>query len=184
MVNSYIRRWLEIPISGTLSTVFMTRNKFGLNICPPSIKFVQCQTILRNALKNSPNAEIIELWKTTSTNKNIQYDVYTTTNEVIKAFRSNQENKLQDKLSTQGSFFNSISKFALSQLTKLWSAAQSSLPQNIFNFSIQYINNSLPTRQNLLRWNLSPTSDCSKCLQAETLLHVVSGCNSYLDRFP
>ena len=161
----------------------MTRNKFGLNICPPSIKFVQCQTILRNALKNSPNAEINELWKTTSTNKNIQYDVYTTTKEVIKAFRSNQENKLQDKLSTQGSFFNSISKFALSQLTKLWSAAQSSLPKNIFNFSIRYINNSLPTRQNLLRWNLSPTSDCSKCLQAETLLHVVSGCNSYLDRF-
>ena len=161
----------------------MTRNKFGLNICPPSIKFVQCQTVPRNALKNSPNAEINELWKTTSANKNIQYDVYTTTKEVIKAFRSNQENKLQDKLSTQGSFFNSISKFALSQLTKLWSAAQSSLPKNIFNFSIRYINNSLPTRQNLLRWNLSPTSDCSRCLQAETLLHIVSECNSYLDRF-
>ncbi len=28
----YIRRWLEIPISGTLCSVFMTRNKFGLNI--------------------------------------------------------------------------------------------------------------------------------------------------------
>ena len=119
IANSYIRRWLEIPISGTLSSVFMNRNKFGLNICPPSIKFMQCQTVLRNALKNSPNAEINELWKTTSTNQNIQYDVYSTTKEVIKAFRSNQENKLQNKLSTQGSFFNSISKFALSQLTKL-----------------------------------------------------------------
>ena len=128
----------------------MTRNKFGLDICPPSIKFEQCQTVLRNALKNSPNAEINELWKTTSTNKNIQYDVYTKTKEVIKAFRSNQETKLQDKLSTQGSFFNSISKFALSQLTNLWSVAQSSLPKNIFNFNIRYINNSLPTRQTCL----------------------------------
>ena len=115
--------------------------------------------------------------------KIFNFDVYTTTKEVIKAFRSNQGNKLQDKLSTQGSFLNSISKFALSQLTKLWSVAQSSLPKNIFNFSIRYINNSLPTRQNLLRWNLSPTSDCSRCLKAETLLHVVLGCNSYLDRF-
>ena len=70
VVNSYIRRWLEIPVSGTLSSVFMTRNKFGLDICPPSIKFVQCQTVLKNALKNSPNAEINELWKITSTNKN------------------------------------------------------------------------------------------------------------------
>ena len=42
LVNSYIRRWLEIPVSGTLSTIFMTRNKFGLNIIPPSVKFLQC----------------------------------------------------------------------------------------------------------------------------------------------
>ena len=58
IVNSYIRKWLDILISGTLSTVFLTRNKFGLNICPPSIKFTQCQTILCNALKTSPNEEI------------------------------------------------------------------------------------------------------------------------------
>ena len=166
MVNSYISRWLEIPISGTLSSVFITRNKFGLNICPPSIEFVQCQTVLRNTLKNSPIAEINDLWTTTSTNKNTQYDVHATTKEVIKAFHSNQETMLQNKLSAQGSFLNNVSKFALSQLTKLWSVAQSSLPKNIFNFSIWYINNSLPSCQNLLRWNLSPTSDCSRCLQA------------------
>ena len=76
VVNNYIRRWLEIPISGTLCSVFMTRNKFGLNIFPPSVKFLQCQTVLRNALKNYPNVEITELWKSTSTNKNIQYDIY------------------------------------------------------------------------------------------------------------
>ena len=161
----------------------MSRNRFGLHIIPPSVKFLQCQTTLRNALKTSPNVEINELWKSTSTNKNIQYDVYTTTKEVIKDFRSKEEHKLQNQLSTQGSFFKSISKFALSQLTKLWSMAQSNLPKNIFSFSIRYINNSLPTGQNLVRWNLSPTSDCRNCLQRETLLHVVAGCKSYLDRF-
>ena len=61
--------------------------------------------------------------------------------------------------------------------------AQSNLPKNIFSFSIRYINNSLPTGQNLVRWNLSPMSDCRNCLQRETLLHVVAGCKSYLDRF-
>ncbi len=183
VVNSYIRRWLEIPISGTLCSVFMTQNKFGLNIFPPSVKFLQCQTVLRKALKNSPNIEINELWKSTSTNKNIQYDVYTTTKEVIKDFRSTQENKLKDKLPAQGSFFNNVSKFSLSHLTKLWSMAQSNLPKNIFNFSIRYINNSLPTGQNLARWNLSPTSDCHSCLLPESLLHIVAGCQSYLKRF-
>ena len=39
-VNNHIRKWLDIPISGTLSIVFLTRNKFGLSICPPSAKFI------------------------------------------------------------------------------------------------------------------------------------------------
>ena len=39
IVNGYIRKWLDIPISGTLSTVFLERDKFGVNTCPPSVKF-------------------------------------------------------------------------------------------------------------------------------------------------
>ena len=183
IVNSYIRKWLDIPISGTLSTVFLTRNKFGLNICPPSIKFIQCQTVLRNALKTSPNEEINKLWKSTSSSKNIQYDVYHSTKQVLKNFRSGQEDKLHNKLPCQGSFFTNVTKFSLPQLTKMWSACPSNLPKNIFNFTIRYINNSLPTRQNLVKWALSPTSDCPQCLSPETLLHVVAGCQSYLQRF-
>ena len=41
----------------------------------------------------------------------------------------------------------------------------------------------LPMRQNLARWGISTTSDCSYCLAPETLLHVVAGCQSYLERF-
>ena len=137
IVNSYIRKWLEIPISGTLSNIFLTRNKFGLNICPPSIKFIQCQTVLRKALKFSPNESIKELWKSTSISKNIQYDVYKSTKQVLKDFRSGQEDKLQNRLTSQGSFFANITKFSLSQLTKIWSASQSNLPKNIFNFTVR-----------------------------------------------
>ena len=183
LVNSYIRKWLQIPISGTLSSIFLTRNKFGLNICPPSIKFIQCQTVLRKALKTSPNQDINELWKSTSNNKNIQYDVFNSTKQVLKDFRSGQEDKLQNHLTCQGSFFANVTKFALSKLTKIWCASQSKLPTNIFNFTVRYINNSLPTRQNLARWGITPSSDCSYCLAPETLLHVVAGCQSYLERF-
>ena len=45
--------FIDIPIFGTLSNVFLERNKFGLNICPPSVKFTQCQTVLRSSLKES-----------------------------------------------------------------------------------------------------------------------------------
>ena len=153
-------------MSGTLSNVFLTRNKFGLNVCPPSVMFTQCQTVSRNALKNSPNDCIRNLWKSTCDNTNIQYDVYTSTKEVLKSFNSGQEDKLKNHLLLQG-----VTKFSLStSLNNLWSKAQSSLPKGIYNFTIRYINNTLATRKNLTKWGIMSSSDCSLCLNPETLL--------------
>ena len=59
---------------------------------------------------------------------------------------------------------------------------QSNLPTNIFNFTIKYLNKSLPMRKNLSLWNLSQLSDCEFCLLPETLLHVVAGCKVYLEQ--
>ena len=167
----------------SFSNVYLTSNKFGLNIIPPSTKFIQCQTTIRTTLKSSPNESINHLWKLTKNHTNIQYDQYSATKEVIKSFRDNQENKLTNQLTSQGSFFTSISKFSLPQVNTIWSTCQSKLPKNIFNFTIRYINNSLPTRRNLQKWGLTSSSECSFCLHPESLLHVVAGCSSYLDRF-
>ena len=62
----------------------------------------------------------------------------------------------------------------------LSSSAQGTLPKNIFNFTVKYINNTLPTKKNLCRWGLSSTSDCSLCVKPESLLHVVARC-TYLN---
>ena len=179
----YIRKWLELPISATLSNVYLTSNKFGLNIIPPSTKFTQCQTTIQTSLKSSPNESITHLWKSIKNHTNIQHDQYSSTKEVIKSFRDSQENKLTTQLTSQGSFFNSVSKNSLPQANTIWSTCQSKLPKNIFNFTIRYINNTLPTRKNLARWGLSSSTECSFCLKPESLLHVVAGCNSYLNRF-
>ena len=139
--------------------------------------------MLRKALKSSPNESIKELWKSTNNNTNIQYDVYNSTKEVIKNFHLVHEDKLQNQFVCQGSFFSSVSQFSFHQLNKVWPSAQSKLPKNIYNFTIRYINNSLPTRKNLNKWGISSSSECTFCPNAETLLHVVAGCQSYLDRF-
>ena len=67
----------------------------------------------------------------------------------------------------------------------MWSSAQGNWPNNIFNFTIKYINNTLLTKKNLRKWGLSSTSDCSFCLKSESLLQVVAGCATHLndDRF-
>ena len=65
----------------------------------------------------------------------------------------------------------------------MWSSAQSNLPKNIYNFTVRYINNTLPTRKNLVKWGIANSPDCSFCLSSESLLHIVNGCQHYLDRF-
>ena len=129
------------------------------------------------------NQSITHLWKSTHNHTNMQYDQYNSTKEVLKSFRQDQEVKLNNKLLHQGSFFSSISKFLLSQVNRIWSTCQSKLPKNTFNFTNRYINNSLPTRKNLNKWGVSASSECSFCLHPETLLHVVAGCGSCLNRF-
>ncbi|CAB4043669.1 Hypothetical predicted protein, partial [Paramuricea clavata] len=181
IATKYIQKWLELPISATLSNVYLPQNKFGLNIILPSTKFIQCQTVSRSTLKASINEDINKLWSITSTNKNIQYDIYKNTKDVLKAFRNENEQRLQNHLISQGSFFSSIIKNSTSSFNSLWSSVQSRLPKNIFNFTVRYINNSLPTRKNLVKWGLSSSADCSFCSSPESLLHVISGCKAYLD---
>ena len=177
----YIRKWLDLPICATLSSTFLPCNKFGLNICPPSVKFSECQTVLCIALKSSPNADIRGLWKDTSNGPNLQYDAYRNTKDVLKSFRCKQEEKLNDYLVSQGSFFSAVKSQAHPKLNSMWSSAQGHLRKNIFNFTIKYMNNTLLTKINLCKWGLSSTSDCSFCLKPESLLHVVAGCSTYLN---
>ena len=101
IATKYFRKWLELPISATLSNVFLPKNKFGLNVILPSTKFVQCQTVSRSALRSSINENIRELWSVTSSNRNIQYDIYTNTKDVLKAFREKNEQRLQNNLISQ-----------------------------------------------------------------------------------
>jgi hypothetical protein len=84
IASTYIPKWLVLPISATLSNVLLPHNKFGLNIILPSTKFLQCQIVSRKALMSSPNEAINNLWKDTSNHKNVQYDKYKNTKDVLR----------------------------------------------------------------------------------------------------
>ena len=57
-VVRFVRKWLDLPISATLSGISLPRNQFDLNLLLPSVKFLQCQTVLRTALEYSSNDAI------------------------------------------------------------------------------------------------------------------------------
>jgi hypothetical protein len=184
--DSKVLRFLWFPLSITLASAKSITWSWVHACFATFDPFLLCSTFLTCSdffVFREPNQSINQLWKSTNTHTNIQYDFYNSTKEVLKDFRSEHEDKLKNQLTCQGSFFSNVTKFSLSHLNKVWSTAQSKLPKNIYNFTIRYINNSLPTRKNLSRWGLSSSSECSFCLGPESLLHVVAGCQCYLDRF-
>ena len=141
---------------------------------------MQCQVVLRSSLKSSIDQVIKDLWKCTSSKKNFQYDTCRHFKDVLKTFRTTQEERLQNDIISQGSFISFIMDQSLSSLDPIWSSVQSQMPKNIFNFTIRYMNNTFAAQKNLAK--ISLTSECSFCSLPETLLHIVAGCKSYLDQ--
>ena len=113
---------------------------------------------------------------------NVQYDKYQHSKVVLMDFRASQEGRLQNRLVSQGSFFSFVKNQSLLNLNCIWSNVQSKMPKNIFNFTIRYINDSLPTRSNLSKWGIRSTSEFSFCLNPESHLHIAAGCKAYLDQ--
>ena len=179
IVSKDIHQWFEFPISSTLSSIVLPSSKFGLAFQLPSVKFQQCQTVLRSSLKSSTDKAIIMVWRNTNCGANIQYDIYKNKKQVLKSIRTEHIDRLQAGLPSQGLIISFLLAHSLKNLNSLWSRALSKLPFNIFNFTIKYLNNTLATRKNLHLWGLSNTSDCSFCLQLESL---VAGCKTYFDQ--
>ena len=137
--------------------------------------------MIRNALKSSPNLDINSLWAETNNGTNIQYDQYRNTKQVLTAIRNSQEDRINHELTSQGFIVSAILTLSDLKACSLWSIVQQNMPKNTFNFTIKYLNNSLPTRKNLHKWSLFNSPSCSLCLQQETLQNIVSSCKSYLD---
>ena len=139
------------------------------------MKFIQCQTVLGKALKLSPNQSINqsinELWKSTNTHTNIQYDFYNSTKEVLKDFRSEHEDKLQNQLTCQGSFFSSVTKFSLSHLSKVWSIA---LSVCLLNQNLQKTFITLPYAISITLFRHARTLADGDCLQVQNAPFVLA----------
>ena len=63
-------------------------------------------------------------------------------------------------LSSQNLVINSISNFVMASTKELWFSALDSLPKNIYNFCVRYMNNTLSTNKNLLLWKKKHTLQC------------------------
>ena len=138
-------------LSATISSLILNKSRYGISLVLPSTKFIVFQTIIRNAWKSSPNFDIKAVWAETSYGTNLQYDQFQNTKQVLKSIQKDHEERLNNTLISQGWVISSVIKQSRQNCKGLWSIVQQSVPRNIFNFSIKYLNNTLLTRKNLFR---------------------------------
>ena len=86
--HSKFRSWLEIhAANGSLDILLEAKYNFGLNIIDISKQDTQCQTILRNKLKNSKCCDIRSVHNDWSKESNIQYDRHLSAKDALKEIR-------------------------------------------------------------------------------------------------
>ena len=91
-----------------------------------------------------------------------------------------ESNRITNELMSSGLVLRSMWNFSLSTARKYWYTAFENLPENIYNFTLRYMNNTLPTMKNMKMWEKLYSSDCKFCQQTQTLGNVVGGCISPL----
>ena len=111
---------------------------------------------------------------------NIQHDRFRSTREVLKKVRDDESNRITNELMSSGLVLQSMWNFSLSTARKYWYTAFENMPKNIYNFTMRYMNNTLPTMKNMKMWKKLYSSDCKFCQQTQTSGHVVGGCISSL----
>ena len=72
--HNAFQHWLEIPANGTVDIIMLSKSKFGLNIIDVSMKFTQCQTIIRKKLSNAENEDTQLIYQLIREKSNINYD--------------------------------------------------------------------------------------------------------------
>ena len=132
-----------------------------------------------NCLKKSPNHDARFLHQATA-ETNIQYDTHKNSKEAV---RSQQITRISDELEYQGYIVKLMWSHGSEIFKNLWTQTRDTLSANIYNFTVRYLNNTLPTLKNMTMWGKASSDTCLACnSNGQSLMHVVSGCIVHLQQ--
>ena len=175
IVNQYVRSWLEIRITSALDITQLSKTKFHICYVMLSSRFTQCQTVICNNLRKSWNNEVLRIYYDT----NCDTTFYNSINSnllkklLLKIIKKNKEDWITNVLTTQTLGIKSIWKHGMKSVAEIWSKSVSKLPNNSYNFSIRYVNNSLANATNMHKCDKTASPWCLHCNKNQTLGHVV-----------
>ena len=184
---TFIRNWLELPVSACLKEMFILPRKHG-GLGYNSFKSLseKMRLIKRNGLHLSSNLDIRQVWSETQ-NKFIDTDELllstSSLNQAKKRLKDSHcisANAKLNSLQIQGAFVKTIKETTSKTNILCWSNILDQGSSTIFNFSRKALLQALPTASNLARWNRIKDPTCQLCSKGEkqTNKHVLSNCSS------
>ena len=197
--NRFYRKWLQIPVNGNVTHLFLPNTKLGLNMKEVKSVYRACKLTVRRILKCSNNKETEKLYQITSSKNVITDEIINKTiienddseNYEIRSKCSYRFNKsaVDDiwetflGLKEQSTVIKKIVESCYNKDIILWQSIMRRLPVSIFNFSRRYLILTLANNSNLFRWKICETNLCALCEQVQTQLHVFNFCKAALNRY-
>ena len=183
----YIRKWSEQPISSCVAEHAATpKCQGGLGI--KSIKSLaqKMNLLARYTLKNSQHDEIQDIWKSTSSNQNVDSDAQLLNCPTLQAAQRSLDNKQSSdafnyfsSLPYQGINAKAVNLAIPKVNISTWSKCLDHCSSGIHNFAIKALKQVLPTSANLVRWKKQSNASCALCQgSSQTNKHVFSNCSS------
>ena len=117
------QHWLEIPANGTVDIIMLSKSKFGLNIVDVSMKFTQCQTIIRKKLSNAENEDTQLIYQLIKEKSDINYNHFITSKNVIKDLRERKQEHITRDLTTQSLVVKVLWQESFTENVKTWNTA-------------------------------------------------------------
>ena len=191
LISKYIRKWLQIPISGNISHLKFPKSQLGIDFCSISDIYNQCRVTVRRILKTSVNPEIQQLYTKTSSQNIVTDDIIEQAAAGISEYElKNAAKKIVEKenlakiwsnfveMKEQCVIITSITDCCYKMLIKLWHDIVCRMPSNIICFARRSLILSLGNNSNLRCWNIRDSAGCDLCQKMQTQLHVfkLQGC--------
>ena len=201
IINKFLRKWLQLPVSSNTTHLTLHKRKLGLNMNTAKTVYKKCQLSVRRILNRSKNPDVRKLFKLTS-ERNVPHDsiIASITNansnvhltnkqfnsKTDREFTSSLQNSVWKafmNLNEQCILINHLIKVCSPKTINMWQTLTKNLPSNIFCFCRKSLIFRLPNKTNLLRWKLTTDDLCIMCSNKQTQLHVLSNCSKCLNRY-
>ena len=198
VVTRYLKKWVGLAHSAAVSRLFLDTNRGGLHLPQPSVFFqsLQCSCLLRFTKSNDICLQALANAKVgveaQSSSSQFWPGAFLADHSLLAGpLKRNVKSikKLTSELSYQNHFCHLSSLKVQGASARVeavedaqWAFSVECLPDRLFKWSINAVQDTLPTALNLCLWKKSVSNQCSLCHQTlpQSLCHVLNACPKLL----